>query len=296
MNLARVGEGGLGAGAGVGSDAPNTSQNREIMGFSYTPAQIQALATMAETDPDGVLKILQENAFAQPEEIDRDLTTFYERDQQFQGYLDQDGKVVRVTENAPRWAPKSEGGSLALDINGDGNPDFVMGSGAGIKSEWQSKDNNFANRLDNAIVGMDSSEAQGYDPTAATVEGVADYVGQRNIGGLVGNAMRSDQGKLWYRNAKEALAVILRKDTGAAVTDHEFELYGPLYIPMPWDDPATKASKKQALLVMRNSLRQGLGQSPVDQPAPTPPSGGQGGAPVINGGTADNPLGLNLQQ
>jgi hypothetical protein len=290
LNLNKAGEGGIGAGAGPDTQSPNTSQNREIMGFSYSPAQIQALSTMAETDPDGVLKILQENAFAQPEEVDRDLTTFYENDEQFQGYLDQDGNVVRVTENAPRWAPKSEGGGLSVDINGDGVPDIQMGN---IKSEWQSKDNAFANRLDNAIVEMDTVEASGYDPTATSAGGIADYVGQRSVGGLVGNIMTSDQGKRWYRSAKEALAVFLRKDSGAAVTDEEFSLYGPLYLAMPWDDPQTKAAKKQAMLVMRNSLRQGIGQgqlpppqaAPTQTPAPAPTAPGAGGNP-------DDPLNL----
>jgi hypothetical protein len=166
--------------------------------------------------------------------------------------------------------PEPGSGSFEVDINGDGVPEFSMGGG-GISKEWQSKDNAFANRLDNAVIDMDTVEAEGYDPTASTVRGVSDYVGQRSVGGLIGNVMTSDKGKRWYRGAKEALAVILRKDTGAAVTDHEFELYGPLYIPMPWDDASTKAAKKRALLTMRNSLRQGIGQTPTaPQEAPPP--------------------------
>lgn len=196
------------------------------------------------------------------------------------GKLREDLKAGRITQPEFDAAVKKEtyikpepgAGSFEVDINGDGVPEFTMG-GAGISKEWQSKDNAFANRLDNAIVGMDSAEASGYDPTATSAGGLADYVGQRSIQGLVGNALTSDKGKLWYRNAKEALAVVLRKDTGAAVTPQEFDLYGPIYLPMPWDDQATKASKKQAMLVMRNSLRQGIGQTPTqpqESPAPTP--------------------------
>jgi hypothetical protein len=189
--------------------------------------------------------------------------------------------------------PEPGSGSFEVDINGDGVPEFTMGGG-GISKEWQSKDNAFANRLDNAIIDMDTAEAGGYDPTAATASGVADYVGQRSIGGLVGNALTSEKGKAWHRAAKETLAVILRKDTGAAVTDQEFELYGPIYIPMPWDDPTTKAAKKRAMLTMRNSLRQGIGQTPTAPqesplaplPAPPPPAA----AP-----TSADPLGLRTQ-
>lgn len=38
-----------------------------------------------------------------PKAKDPSLTTFYEGDQQYQGYLGPDGKPVRVTPNSPRW-------------------------------------------------------------------------------------------------------------------------------------------------------------------------------------------------
>jgi hypothetical protein len=46
--------------------------------------------------------------------------------------------------------------------------------------------------------------------------------------------------------AKEWLAPVLRKDTGAAVTDSEFIYYTQIFIPSPEDDPQTLAQKAQA--------------------------------------------------
>jgi hypothetical protein len=298
INLDRAGGGGLNDGAGVQQAYDGTqSQNAggmQILGRHYTDAQLAALRSMAANDPDGVMKILQEGAFAEPDQADAPtIKDFYEGDRIVQKQWNPDTGSWDVVGQGGRWSPKSEGGGLSVDINGDGVPDIQMGN---IKSQWQSQDNAFANRLDNSIVEMDTVEAEGYDPTATTAGGLADYVGQRSVGGLIGNVMTSDQGKRWYRSAKEALAVVLRKDTGAAVTDHEFELYGPLYIPMPWDDASTKASKKQALLVMRNSLRQGIGQgqlppptAPTQTPAPAPTAPGAGGNP-------DDPLNLFVPQ
>lgn len=260
--------GGYGAATGgvqTASGAPG--QSAILSGMD--PQQAALFSTYAQVDPEGAFQMLMERGFAEPEKSEP-LSPIAK----LKADLDA-GRIDKPTYDAlvkkeTYIKPEPGSGSFEVDINGDGFPEFTMGGG-GISKEWQSKDNNFANRLDNAIVDMDTAEAGGYDPTAATAGGIADYVGQRNIGGLVGNALTSEKGRNWYRGAKESLAVILRKDTGAAVTDQEFELYGPIYLPMPWDDQATKASKKRAMLTMRDSLRQGIGQTPVPPPAAPPP-------------------------
>lgn len=63
---------------------------------------------------------------------------------------------------------------------------------------------------------------------------------------LVGGAFKSPDYMQAERAAREFLAVVLRKDTGAAVTAQEFALYGPMYIPSYWDDPQTLADKRAA--------------------------------------------------
>jgi hypothetical protein len=237
---------------------------------------------------EGALKFAAD--FAKPDEFKPDLTTFYEGDQQYQGYLGPDGKPVRVTENAPRWAPKTQQ-EMAIDFNGDGTPDFVMGGGNVKLTEAQSKDTGWAARLEGAITDMAAAESSGYDPTAGGA--TMDYIGQRNIGGLLGNILTSDQGKQWYRGAKEALAVILRKDSGGAITPEEFKMYGPIYLPMPWDDPQTKTAKNQALQTTLGALKTtsggGYDVNKARSDAQTPPP-----APALDAPATDpnDPLGL----
>jgi hypothetical protein len=120
INLNKAGEGGIGAGAGPSTVAPNDGSQLDggmnILGRDYTADQVAALRSMAATDPDGVMRLLQENAFAQPEEFNPDLTTFYDGNQQYQGYLDQNNEVVRVTPNSPRWEPNAPSQESATNL------------------------------------------------------------------------------------------------------------------------------------------------------------------------------------
>jgi hypothetical protein len=65
-----------------------------------TPERAAVLQSMP---PDQALNIAAQWSFKEPDKPD--LTTFYEGNSQYQGYLGPDGKPVRVTENSPRWQP-----------------------------------------------------------------------------------------------------------------------------------------------------------------------------------------------
>lgn len=66
-----------------------------------------------------------------------------------------------------------------------------------------------------------------------------------------------------FRQAKVAadgfLAAILRKDTGAAITTQEFDLYGPMFLPVPGDDPGTIKMKRRAREVALLAIKSGMG-------------------------------------
>lgn len=115
--------------------------------------------------------------------------------------------------------------------------------------------------------------------------------------GAVGRALMQDPGyKRWRRAASEFLAVVLRKDTGAAVTADEFALYGPMYLPVVGDDPATLSDKAQAREQVLKALYDGLGnaraegdrilaefapkQPPTPAPAPAPMPGAAQATPA----------------
>jgi hypothetical protein len=55
------------------------------------------------------------------------------------------------------------------------------------------------------------------------------------------------------------LAGILRKDTGAAVTDTEFDFYAPTYIPMVGDNDSVLLAKQRARMALAKGLRNSSG-------------------------------------
>ena len=77
--------------------------------------------------------------------------------------------------------------------------------------------------------------------------------------GVVGNYFKDPKYRQAERAGREFLAVVLRKDTGAAVTPAEFELYGPMYLPWPGDDKQTISDKKVARERAMQGIRLGGG-------------------------------------
>lgn len=88
------------------------------------------------------------------------------------------------------------------------------------------------------------------------------------------------------------LASILRKDTGAAVTEPEMELYGRIFLPRVGDNQNTLDLKADARRQAMVAIRQGLGTAQIlamgeniMRPSPLPPSQpfGSQGSPTVGG-------------
>jgi len=89
-----------------------------------------------------------------------------------------------------------------------------------------------------------------------------------------------------YLNAEQNfLAAVLRRDTGAAITNEEFRLYRPMFFPQPGDGPEVIAQKRsmreQALLGLRAGAGEGIGVLPPMSGAAQPTT-----APQVAGGQA----------
>ena len=74
----------------------------------------------------------------------------------------------------------------------------------------------------------------------------------------VGNALVSEDFQMGRTAAGNLIAVILRKETGATVTEHEWDLYGKVLIPQYGDEPRTLALKAEARRVAIDGLKAGL--------------------------------------
>lgn len=84
--------------------------------------------------------------------------------------------------------------------------------------------------------------------------------------GALGRVFQDSDYQQADRAAREVLAVILRKDTGAAVTNEEFKMYTPMYIPQPGDKPETLAAKRAAREQFFTAMQDGMGTAaPIAQ-------------------------------
>lgn len=106
----------------------------------------------------------------------------------------------------------------------------------------------YANRAIKANTRLDSLAAQGITKPTAQI-----LISERN--GLTRVVASNQKDRQFIQASKEWLAPILRKDTGAAVTDSEFVYYSDIYIPRPEDGADVLAQKKEARAVAMESLK-----------------------------------------
>lgn len=131
-------------------------------------------------------------------------------------------------------------------------------------TEGQTKDAAFAERMLRAEENLDRVvpiDANGnpikYDPTKKSNAYFPDQSSWKNL--WTANAINSKEWQQYHQAARESMAALLRKDTGAAITDQEFDLYFPLYYPQPGDSPEVVKQKKQAREDLAGGLARGSG-------------------------------------
>lgn len=93
------------------------------------------------------------------------------------------------------------------------------------------------------------------------VEGALTSAQQNAASGVpvVGNYLTSDDFQKADQAGKDFLAVILRKDSGGAITKEEMASYGSIYLPRPGDSAATLAAKKASRETALRAIQIGLG-------------------------------------
>ena len=139
------------------------------------------------------------------------------------------------------------GAGLSIETNPDGSVKVTQG---GKLTEGQSKDIGFYTRGLQANKGLAALESQLTDFWMSKADLIP-------LG--IGNYAKTPE----FRQAKvegdNFLTAILRKDTGAAITDKEFDIYGPMFLPIPGDDEGTIALKRQKRATALMAIRSGLG-------------------------------------
>lgn len=131
----------------------------------------------------------------------------------------------------------------------DGKPIVQTGGGGARFTEGQSKDNVYSVRAKGALPDVD-----------AMGDALANWgdVQLDRIPLDMGRYLQSDQFKIAQNAGDEFLTAILRKDTGAAITNQEQEIYGRMYLPRPGDPPGLLLRKKEARARAISAIEAGM--------------------------------------
>lgn len=159
-------------------------------------------------------------------------------------------------DGRPDLTPARKAGiALALGEKGKA-ADALMEKGGKI-TEGQGKDASFAERMLRAEAGLRGvvpTDKEGkflkYDPTSSVYRFLPDW-----------NVTNSAEWQQYSRNAREGIAAILRKDTGAAVSDTEWQWYFPMYYPQPGDSAQVVKDKQAARISVARGLRGSSGHA-----------------------------------
>lgn len=155
--------------------------------------------------------------------------------------------------------PVGQGATPEETIYGpDGKP-IVTRGGAGTAAKFteaQSKDTVFATRAEGALRAL--------EPVAGALTGLGDRALDLDPTGLARGALQSDAYQTARQSGDEFLQAILRKDTGAAITEQEQKLYGKTYLPQPGDNEAVLEFKRASRARAVEAIRGGMNQAQIE--------------------------------
>lgn len=177
-----------------------------------------------------------------------------------------------------RQAMGIDGAQFALQRAGQWNPGGKTAGGAGGAAgpgkltEGQGKDIVYFSRGrdSNALLqkfGGNLLMTQGNQGARGILDSALRGLPFVGDSGLVNGLISSDRQQA-QQAAAEFLSAILRKDTGAAITKQEFDIYGPMYLPMPGDSAETLEQKAVARQGALEGIKAGLGNAQAAIPAP----------------------------
>jgi hypothetical protein len=140
------------------------------------------------------------------------------------------------------------------------------GTGGTVKlTEQQSKDLGYFSRGNEANAQL---ARQGDALTARATDGRSGFRGMLDTAvrgtplvgdSALGNSLVSTERQQAEQSGREVLSAILRKDTGAAITNQEMDIYGKMYLPQAGDSEEVLNQKAEARTRALASIRGGLG-------------------------------------
>ena len=147
-----------------------------------------------------------------------------------------------------------------------GGPDLQSGfnfpNGTPKLNDAQDKARYFAQMMTAALPDMIEPLQNGYTPTrldqVAAGPEASGYVGKM-ANALTTRGSASPLGRQFYTAGRQILAAILRKESGAAITDDEWTNYGPMYLPWPGESKEDTNRKMKMISTMIDNVAMGSG-------------------------------------
>ncbi|MDF5892404.1 hypothetical protein P4A93_12280 [Pseudomonas syringae pv. syringae] len=155
-------------------------------------------------------------------------------------------------------------------------------SATGVKlTESQSKDLNYfgrGNSSNDRLEDQSSALTASASGERGALRGLADtairsipFVGDSSLA----NSMVSKERQQAEQSGREFVSAILRKDSGAAITNQEMETYGKMFLAQPGDSDQVIAQKHESRVTALQGIRDGLGTAeilaaPLGRPADRP--------------------------
>lgn len=174
---------------------------------------------------------------------------------------DEYGRYVQETIEAGEtpldrisFAQAKKGKGFSMRTLPDGTQTVSFGGPQGEEgmdlTEVQAKDNVFATRAEGALKLLD-------DVGAEVLTSFGNRAADRDPTGLARN-FQSEDFQVARQAGDEFLQAILRKDTGAAITEPEQVLYGRTYLPQVGDGPRVIEAKRQSRIRAIEALKSGM--------------------------------------
>lgn len=149
-------------------------------------------------------------------------------------------------------------GGTSLSVGPNGEVNFSQGGAVKPLTEAQSKDAVYATRATNALPLLNKYE----DSLLSLGENVADGIPMN-----LGRYAQSEEYQVARDAGRDFLATILRKDTGAAITQQEEDIYGKMFLPQPGDKAAAIQAKKQRRALAVEAIKAGMPTNAIENMA-----------------------------
>jgi hypothetical protein len=191
-------------------------------------------------------------------------------------------EALEATVTKPFEVTGEDGKPVLVQQNRQGGIRPVQGfgpkSGGKPMTEGQAKANLFGSRMRESDRILQELEGQ-YSPLAVNAKmGAEKLPGVGAVAGAVGNAMLSGQGQRAEQAQRDFVNAVLRRESGAVISDAEFANAQKQYFPQPNDKPENLAQKRRnrqmAIQGLEAEVPGGLKMGAPAKPAAGGASGG----------------------